>query len=234
MDSLMDHTCHINACSRQLTENELGSKLHREYVGGAWEEIGALQFNFIKQQGLRQEHYLLDVGCGSLRGGIHFARYLAESHYYGIDINASLVEGGRRELRDAGLDHKRPQLAVSNCFDVSQFGRQFDFAMAQSLFTHLPFNHIVHCLIEVRKVIQSGGTFFATFFESPESGHLSAIAHPGGAVTHYDEDPYHQSWEEMQWLAGIARLNVRLIGDWQHPRNQRMLAFSIAGGCAGA
>lgn len=221
----MDDQYQVNSYGRQLTEDELQSKWHRQAVGGAWDEIGLLQFEYLKRQGLRPEHYLLDVGCGCLRGGIHFARYLDEAHYYGLDINASLIEGGRRELAEAGLEHKRPQLAVSKCFELSQFGRQFDFAMGQSLFTHLPFNHIIRCLIEVRKVLQPCGVFFVTFFQAPESGYLPAISHPGGAVTHYDEDAYHQSWEEIQWLARIARLKVRLIGDWQHPRNQRMLAF---------
>ena len=223
----MDETYKVNSYGRQLSEAELRSKWHRQAVGGAWEEIGLLQFEYLKRQGLRPEHYLLDVGCGSLRGGIHFARYLDAAHYHGIDINASLLEGGRRELREAGLEHKRPQLAESKTFEVGLFRRQFDFALAQSLFTHLPFNHIVRCLIEMRKVMKPDGVFFATFFEAPSSGYLPTIAHPGGAVTHYDEDAYHQSWEEMQWLAGIARMNVRLIGDWQHPRNQRMLEFRV-------
>ena len=116
---------------------------------------------------------------------------------------------------------------MSKSFEFGQFGRQFDFALAQSVFTHLPMNHIIRCLIEIRKVLNPGGMFYATFFEAPRSGHLAPIAHPGGAVSHYDEDPYHQSWEEMQWMAGVARLQVHRIGDWQHPRNQRMLAFSL-------
>ena len=222
----MGDSSHINAYGRQLTDDELRSKAHREVVGGAWEEIGRLQFDFFERQGLRPEHYLLDVGCGSLRGGIHFARFLDEAHYYGVDIRRLAAGGRTAGAAQRGSGAERPQFAVSDRFNVVQFGRRFDFALAQSLFTHLPFNHIVRCLIEVGEVILSGGTFFATFFEAPQPGHLAAIAHPGGAATHYDQDPYHQSWEEMQWLARIARLNVRRIGDWQHPRNQRMLAFS--------
>jgi len=223
----MDDKYEVNSYGRQLTEEEIRTGGHRQYVGGAWEEIGLLQFEYLCQQGLRPQHFLLDVGCGALRGGLHFTRYLEESHYYGIDINASLIEAGERELREAGLVYKRPQLAVSRKFEFSQFGRQFDFALAQSVFTHLPFNHILRCLIEIRKVLSPSGTFYATFFEAPESGHLAEIAHPGGALTHYDEDAYHQSWEEVQWMAKVARMQVKLIGDWQHPRNQRILAFSL-------
>jgi SAM-dependent methyltransferase len=223
----MDDKYDVNSYGRQLTEEEIRNGWHRQYVGGAWDEIGLLQFEYLLGQGLKPEHWVLDVGCGALRGGIHFARYLETSHYCGIDINASLLEAGRRELRAAGLERKQPQLVESRHFDFSRFGRQFDFALAQSVFTHLPFNHVIRCLIEMREALKPGGIFYATFFQAPHSGHLAEIAHPGGAVTHYDEDAYHQSWDEVQWMAAIARLNVRLVGDWHHPRNQRMLAFTL-------
>jgi hypothetical protein len=42
---------------------------HRNYVGGMWEEIGKLQFDFLVQQGLKPSHCFLDIGCGSFRGG---------------------------------------------------------------------------------------------------------------------------------------------------------------------
>ena len=45
---------------------------HREQVGGLWDEIGALQIDFLRAQGLRPGDTLLDVGCGCLRGGVHF------------------------------------------------------------------------------------------------------------------------------------------------------------------
>ena len=92
----MDDRHDVNTYGRQLTEEEIRSGWHRQFVGGAWEEIGRLQFEYLRRQGLRPQHLLLDVGCGALRGGIHFVRYLEESHYCGIDINASLVEAGRR------------------------------------------------------------------------------------------------------------------------------------------
>lgn len=51
--------------------------LWRGKVGGMWEEIGMLQFQFLVAQGIRAEHRLLDVGCGCLRGGIHLTGYLS-------------------------------------------------------------------------------------------------------------------------------------------------------------
>lgn len=42
---------------------------HRIAVGGMWDEIGKLQFEFMVKQGLKPHHKFLDIGCGSLRGG---------------------------------------------------------------------------------------------------------------------------------------------------------------------
>ena len=42
---------------------------HRDSVGGLWDEVGQLQVDFLVSRGLMQHHKLLDIGCGSLRGG---------------------------------------------------------------------------------------------------------------------------------------------------------------------
>src|SRR3979409_2149502 len=61
---------------------------HRAAVGGRWEEIGELQFQFLRTHGLEPQHRLLDIGCGSLRGGVRFVSYLDPGNYFGIDISA--------------------------------------------------------------------------------------------------------------------------------------------------
>lgn len=48
---------------------------------------------------------------------------------------------------------------------------------------------------------------------------------PGAIVTYYDRDPYHYAFAELRLLAGLAGLAVERVGDWQHPRGQRMAAF---------
>jgi ubiquinone/menaquinone biosynthesis C-methylase UbiE len=215
---------------RQLTQAEIDANVHRVFVGGMWDEIGILQIDFLKKQGMKPCHYFLDVGCGALRGGVHFTRYLDKGHYYGMDINASLIEAGKKELQEAGLMDKHPHLLVNGKFEVSQFGVNFDYAIAQSVFTHLPMNDIIRCLVEVRKVMKADAIFFATFFEAPATACLSQITHtPGGVVTNYDINPFHYSFEEFKWMARVSGMNARLIGEWKHPRDQRMLSFSVTG-----
>jgi len=219
----------VNSYHRELTAEQIARGEHRGAIGGMWEEIGLLQFEFMKSRGLRPGHKLCDTGCGSLRGGVHFVRYLDAGNYYGLDINASLIEGGRQELAQAGLDEKKANLLVNDGFEMSRFGAKFDYMLAVSVFTHLYANHIVRCLAEAQKALAPGGQFLATFFQAPRPAHLEPITQePGAVVTYFDRDPFHYSIEEMRLLGGLAGLETDLIGDWQHPRNQRMLAFSLA------
>ncbi len=211
----------------RLTAEEIAAGEHKDFVGGLWEEIGDLQAEFLKAEGLLPGHRLMDIGCGSLRGGVRFVSYLDRGNYYGLDINASLIEAGKRDLAWLNLSGKQPNLLVNDNFELSRFGVSFDYAIAVSVFTHLHTNHIARCLAETRKVLKSGGRLFATFFEAPSPLHLEPIAHDrGGVVSNYDADPFHYSFSEIERLAETAGLSVKHIGDWGHPRDQRMLCFS--------
>ena len=117
---------------RQLTAREIDVGEHRNFVGGLWQEIGDLQFEFLMRNGLAAHHTLIDIGCGALRCGIPIIRYLDCGNYFGLDINSSLIEAARSELANEGLTNKHPQLLVNEKFDFGRFGVHFDFAIAQS------------------------------------------------------------------------------------------------------
>ncbi len=162
----------INQYGQQLTQEQINAGTHRDMVGGMWEEIGRLQFEFLRARGLKPNHRFLDIGCGWLRGGIHAIKYLEAGNYYGLDINPSLIEAGRHELRLAGLTHKNPHLAVSDRFELGLFGQEFDYLLALSVFTHLFANHIIRCLAEAREVLAPEGHFRDVFF-APHSVHVA-------------------------------------------------------------
>jgi cyclopropane fatty-acyl-phospholipid synthase-like methyltransferase len=217
----------VNSYGQQLSPEEIDAKAHRDFVGGMWDEIGVLQFDFMKRAGLQPGHRLLDIGCGALRGGVHFVRYLDAGHYFGMDINASLLEAGRRELAEAQLAARNPHLLCDDRFAVDRFATMFDAVLAVSVFTHLPMNHIIRCLCEVAKVLRRDARFYASYFDAPSSAFLAALRHtPGDIVTQYDSDPFHYSFAEMEWMAQSAGLRVERIGGWNHPRDQQMLAFT--------
>lgn len=220
----------INDYGSELSPGDIEARHHRDAVGGLWDQLGQLQFEFLRDQGLRPHHYLADIGCGCLRGGLHFIDYLEAGRYHGLDINASLIEAGRIELAQHGLTGKAPRLLVDDGFRSSRFARRFDFMLSVSLFTHLPINLILRCLSETRKALCPGGVYYATYFEAQGPTWLEPIQHPvGGVVTHFDRDPFHYAFEEIAWMAGQAGLVAERIGEWDHPRNQMMAVFRLPG-----
>lgn len=195
---------------------------HRAYVGGLWEEIGQLQFDFLCAQGMRPEHRLLDIACGALRLGVHAIPYLAPGHYLGIDKEAGLVKAGlTRELPPGVAAEKSPRMLVNASFAFSRLGARADFAIAQSLFTHLPARLIARCLSRLAPVLAPGGRAYASFLEAAEPMTNPEMPHDHGAFVYTPA--------ELAEIGRKAGLDAELIGDWGHPRGQSMMAFSAAG-----
>ncbi len=200
---------------------------HRAVVGGLWEQMGRKQFEYLVEQGLQPDHHFLDVGCGSLRGGIHFVRYLEPGHYCGLDIQQRLLDAGRKELDAAGIDPASASLIQDDAFRFGRFEQQFDFALAQSVFTHMPLNPIMRCLAEIEQVLRPEGRFYATFFKHPGPRlNTEPLRQSETVTTHPDADPFHYDPDVFRWAVEGSTLDVELVGGWDHPRNQQMLIFT--------
>lgn len=138
-------------------------------VGGLWEKMGQLQFGFLIRHGLEPHHTMLDVGCGTLRGGRHFIGYLNPGNYTGIDISSRAIEYGKQLVREEGLADKQPKLILSKNKNLKfeEFaGDKFDCLLAQSVFTHLKPEHIEECFKYIGEIMKEDSVFFFTFFEA--------------------------------------------------------------------
>lgn len=194
---------------------------HRAYVGGMWDEIGKVQFDFMVRQGLKPSDVLVDVACGSLRGGRFFIEYLDPENYLGIDQHAWLIEAGlKREMPDSLVKEKRPQFVQSDRFEFHKFGKQPNLGIAQSLFSHLTEEDISMCLRNLKAEMEAGGKFYATFMS--RAGPMQNYVNPDRSDDHqgfwYHADDLLRIGREAGWQA-------RNIGDWGHPRGQHMLEF---------
>jgi len=216
----------VNNYWEQLTDSEIESGKHRSRIGGLWDEIGSLQFAYIKDQGLLPAHTLLDIGCGPLRGGLHFIRHLDRGRYIGVDINESFLKAARMEVERAGLSDKQPRLLHDENFQFRDVAGPVDFAVAISLFTHLHINLIMRCLISLRPLLGPKGMLCATFFVAPEDDWLPDIEHMQGRVSHFDSDPCHYPTGMMAWMAERCGYQFQYVGDWGHPRKQMMGIFT--------
>jgi len=204
---------------------------HRRTVRGTdafWDSLGKLQLDYLVEQGLKPEHHVLDVGCGPLRAGVHFIGYLEPGHYAGIDKRGDTLERARDvELPRYGLQDKNPNILVNGAFEFTKLGQTFDYAIAQSVFTHLPANNIVRCLVEMAKVLNPGGRFYATIYENPQGKRfLGEIQQSERVVSYPDRDKYHYDLETLAAVTEGTGLKMAYAGDWGHPDNQKMVVFT--------
>lgn len=191
---------------------------HREYVGGHWDEIGQLQFDFLVAQGLRPQHVLLDIACGALRLGVKAIPYLEPGHYLGIEKERSLIRAGlEQELPPELRRQKRPRLLCDGRFRFWRFRQPLDVAIAQSLFTHLPPDLIGLCLQRLRPCLKPGGVFYATFHQVAEERLNPAVPHDHGYFAY--------TGRQMEAFGRQQGFQPQIIGDWGHPRGQRMIAY---------
>jgi SAM-dependent methyltransferase len=179
-----------------------------------------MQFNLLTSLGLRENHYLLDVGCGSLRAGRLFIPYLLPGCYFGIEPDRFLVEEGiDNELGRDIIDVKRPSFEYIDDFRLSIFGQHFDFILAHSIFSHAAADQIRTCLGEARNVLKPGGIMAATFFEGAENYEGTTWVVPGAVTYRFDF---------MVSLASEAGLETTRM-DWPHPSGQKWLRVGHAG-----
>jgi hypothetical protein len=191
---------------------------HRDYVGGLWEEIGQLQFQFLLSKGLTSDSYLLDIACGSLRLGVKAIPYLERSHYLGIEKESGLVEAGlERELDPELIAEKQPKIVISDLFEFEKLGRRADFAIAQSLFTHLPSALIDLCFKKLYPWVEGAGVFYATFSRTEQRVHNPKRPHAHGRFAYTQAEML--SFGERNGFAS------NYIGDWNHPRSQVMVEY---------
>lgn len=212
---------------KSLTEQQIADGRHRHLVGAQWEKMGRKQLDFLIEQGLRPEHRLLDVACGSLRAGRHLVDYLEPGNYYGIDHSADLIAAGYEHELDDAQRHRLPRenLAVNGSFRVADLGRTFDMGLANSLFSHLNLSHVRLCMARVAEALVPGGRFFATFYEMEEDAAVDASGGGGGKLRSY-RNPYWHYRSDMEWAASRASVDFSYIGDWGHPRGQRMFCLT--------
>ncbi|HTT97980.1 MAG TPA: class I SAM-dependent methyltransferase [Rhizomicrobium sp.] len=157
----MAETPSIDDVARRIAEATGG------FTGGRIDqfgEVGQKTLAALKQAGLRKEHHLLDVGCGTLRLGYWLIRFLAPERYCGLEPKAHYIK--------AGLDYaigpelaaqKRPRFDRNEQFDFSVFGVTFDFVVARSIFSHASPEMVCRALESFRENSSENGVMLASY-----------------------------------------------------------------------
>lgn len=132
-------------------------------VGSArlWKMKREFQIAFLKNHGLEPSSLLLDLGCGTLRGGVPMIEFLDVGHYTGVDVRPESMVEAIKELDESGLEPKQPNLICVR--DVSQLRleERFDMIWAFSVLIHLSDDRLRGVLHFVSDHLTDDGRFFA-------------------------------------------------------------------------
>ena len=189
-----------------------GDPQYRAYVGPPedYDLVAAMTFNLLTTLGLRQHHSLLDVGCGSLRIGRLLIPYLNRGKYFGVEPNKWLVEEGiRRELGQSLVEVKRPTfLFTGSPENITKAETAFNFAVAQSIFSHCGLDLIQAWLSAISRSLAEDGALVATFLIGEQDAAQSGWFYP--ECVNYRPVTLERAAEE-------ANLRFEIL-DWKHPR----------------
>lgn len=83
----------------KLVGNPLNWKLFRDF-----------QLKFLINQGLKPQDKFLEIGCGTLRGGIPVIKFLNEGNYFGYDVRKNVIKEARKEVKKNKIKYKNPTL----------------------------------------------------------------------------------------------------------------------------
>lgn len=193
---------------------------HRAFVGSnptLYDFEGASQFNLLTLLGLREDQYVLDIGCGSLRAGRLLIPYLQRGHYHGLDPDRSLVlQGVKNEVGDDLLKLRGPVFVHNADFKLDQIQQPFDFILANSIFSHASREQILLCLRLVAETLDGNGVFLASYYPGKESY--------AGKAWVYPENVCYRSTDlvEMAALNGLHLVEIA----WPHVNDQRWVMIA--------
>jgi SAM-dependent methyltransferase len=207
-----DHVSYYRAVMKsdaaRSQEGAVGSHTHE-----SWLKIGQMQFDFLREHGLKPADKMLEIGCGNLRAGRLFIDYLGPGQYYGMDISPDILFAAQQTVAQFGLQDKLPHLAPVR--DL-RFGflpdGYFDVVHAHSVFSHSPIGVIEECLAHVGRVMAPGG-FFDFTFDRTEGAEHQVLR----------EDFYYRT-ETLIALAERHGLTAEFMADWEKlPHEQSKL-----------
>ena len=124
-----------------------------------WERHGALQFEFLKAQGLQPQHYLLEIGCGTGRLARKVVPYLGQANYRGCDISGAALSAAEQLAAEEGWKCKLPQFSRS----MSDAWLSVDFVWAFSVFIHVPRAVMVYLMRSAAQLMKPDARFLFSY-----------------------------------------------------------------------
>ncbi|MCU0346330.1 MAG: class I SAM-dependent methyltransferase [Saprospiraceae bacterium] len=153
--------------------------------------------NFKELCGLQPHHHVLDIGSGIGRIALPLAQYLDKTgRYEGFDVVKKGVDWCQQQITARHPNFRFQYISLENDLYRSDGGSassfrfpypdaSFDFAVANSVFTHMLPPEVDNYLDELYRVLRPGGVAYLTFFVFDEK-----TAFPSGFEFPYDYGHY--------------------------------------------
>jgi len=158
-----------------------------EYVGTR-PTGGRLQLELLLLEGLGEEDYVLEIGCGALMSAIPIMSFLKTGHYAGVEPNLWLMDASLKiaENREVVYE-KKPVFILNTDFDSSSLERSFNYIFAHSIMSHAAHWQLPLFLENCAKNLKKGGKVIFSIRLTERNGYGGEGA---DQETHADEWQY--------------------------------------------
>ncbi len=137
-------------------------------LGDIWLARGRLQFEFLRQVGLRPQNSFLDYGCAYLATAYYVIPYLEPHRYVGVDVAKYSVLRGVARLAEAGIPRERYQIATAASPLLPELtGFSFDFIFSFSAIQYTTDREFPVLIRRLGSLLNPGGRFCFDFEEAP-------------------------------------------------------------------
>lgn len=194
--------------------NVPGDPHYRAYVGPPqdYDLVAAMSFGLLVALGLRQQHRVLDIGCGSLRIGRLLIPYLNRGGYTGLEPNRWLVDSGiAHEVGQDQIRIKQPTFVFGD--DPSpllESSARYQYVLAQSIFSHCGPDLLETWIRQSASLLLDEGALVATYIEANRDNHTQGWIYPECVA--YTRDA-------IEAVGSRNGLRVTHL-DWRHPRQR--------------
>ncbi len=153
----------------------------------------------LQELGLREEHVLVDYGCGSLRNGFPLMSMLRPGHYWGLDVTDRFYEAGLKMLPPALVAARQPHLHIISPEALEEARRaRPDFIISIAVAKHVPENELDAYFDNLCHMMHAGTTLLLSFTEAAVERQISGKS---------------WAWSRQRMMAMLrARLPRHIVG----------------------